>query len=394
MSLVKLFPMSRVNRVQVLLLALLFSTIGFMLFQYIPAKNPSAQIPEVPVLLLLLLVTPFLYWDIYRNCFRFLQKPREGQFLYCLGLSREQRVSLVSQEVKRALSMLTLFSTLSVVGLLLLSLVFVPEDMRSMVLFALIIGVEHLLGRFIIGRVISGTMAKPVLSDTTGAAVHKPRFSMRVGSLLIRYCLSPLSLWSNGDVRAIVQRFWLYTFRMVPVALPLSFLSLLGGSLFLILLIGNSAEIPPIVSVSIPVFAMVALLSLLFNPIKEVMRSTDSVHYFSFSSLQFARGLLFFLSVLMMPFLMLLCVPLFVSGADIMVCINAMFALLILGLLFMVVEVKSWQSSEVPLWYVPTIIFTLLTMTLSWGGTVVLSVMIGSLLWLLFGQKEKPLLSV
>lgn len=290
--------------------------------------------------------------------------------------------------------MLTLFSVLSVIILLLLSLLLVPKDLMSMGLFALFIGLEHFLGRVLIMRVVTGKVSSPVISDPVGATVHRQTFSMQMGNQWSRYCVSPLSLWSTGDVRATLQRFWLYVFRMTPLALPLSFLSLFIGSLLLILLIGNSGEIPPIVSSSIPVFAMVALLSVLFTPIKEAVKTTHSVYYLPCSEIILAKGLLLFLSVFMVPFVLLLSVPLFVGGADYLVSVNSLLAMFIVGLLFITVEVKSWHSKEVPLWYAPVIIFTLLTMTLSWGGTIVLTVMMGSLLGFLFRKKENQILSV
>lgn len=376
-SIARLFPVRPGSPLRIISFSLLFSAGLFYLLQYLPQTLPGYKLPEFPVLLLLILVTPLLFVDIFKHGYRFMCKPREGQYLYTLGLSRLQRTELVSAEVRATLDLFLLFNGIAVVTLILGDILFLKDSSLSTFLFSGILLSETFLLRLLLLRYLkkgAGLSSRDSVSgQSRGIAFSQKRITgfIRKGSKIL------VSLFSRNEA-VFVKRLWIYLFRNSFLYFgAIQGTILLGAILFLYFLSRGGEEYSSALFLIPPVGFILSLSSTLGVVQNAIQRLR--LTYYTFSHDVTRKGLLLFAITFAVPYGVLLIFTMCSVEATLKSIVpfgNSLLVVLFHLLLFIRLQLKGWKGDAIPLWYILGTLFAVLISLLSWGGTLTLSIVL------------------
>lgn len=380
----RLFPLQKGTPRQVIGTSLLVSTTLFYILYYLPRTKPSYQIPEFPVLLLLILVTPFLIFDIGKRGFQFLRKPREGLFIYTLGLSQNQRREMVLNEVRFSLSLLWIFIITSSIVLLLLEYTLLQGISVSSFLFlgilALLTSTSSMTLIYLISRGIKSSIQDP----SENRVVHSDGDKQAGHNRLILGCVQLLTAPWSGMQCVALKRLWLYVFRERGTLFFLMQSALLIGAFLLMLLLYRAGNQYKIALFLTPLVAALFSLNSALSIISEAHRFLQQHCYYPFSEKEKGKSIQSFALTLLMPYGILFPVLLGIVGfefSSVLLALNSCLVLAVLLSLFSRLLLSGeGKCGEIPVWYPMVIIFSLLLFLLSWGGSIGLLLLIALLL--------------
>lgn len=364
----------------------LVTLVAFYLLQYLPWKNPTSQIPEFPVLVLLMLVGPFIVIDTLLRGYHFLCRPRESLGLYVLGLSQKQREKIAKRNVKDSILQLFLIYTVAIITIVVCEYsFFLQKSLFNLLFYPVLLVLELLLfvavpSLFIrlyqkfLDRKDRGSRStshtvKQDKSDWLLSVVH--RFS--------KICKSSISQ------RVFLKRLWIYLFKMEGWStLPLFILIITGTIVAQVTLISNK-EYYLLVGL-LPLIGFITLLHKCVHTIRLAKERAASNHYLPFTKDDEYNALLQFSGSLLIPFALLL-IPMVIAGYSFFLWGTMGVAMGLIILLFSKVMSSNWNQHEIPVWYTATMIAVVLCTTLSWGGMLVL-ILVAGLTQIRFEKKK------